>query len=59
MYPLCFLDQFIHYLQRANFLRKNPHEQKSPNELENLMRLVQQLTNQSLYFYLCFSPTTN
>ncbi|KAG7450799.1 uncharacterized protein BT62DRAFT_1045760 [Guyanagaster necrorhizus] len=29
------------YLQRANFLRKNPTEQKTPNELDNLVKYIQ------------------
>jgi hypothetical protein len=31
--------------QRANFLRKNPQEQKNPNELENLMKYIHALTS--------------
>ncbi|KAK0456862.1 SNF2-family ATP dependent chromatin remodeling factor snf21 [Armillaria borealis] len=32
---------------RVNFLRKNPTEQKSPNELENLVKYIQNVSNQT------------
>jgi len=32
--------------QRANFLRKNPMEQKNPTELENLLGYIQMFTSQ-------------
>ncbi|KAF7367428.1 Chromatin structure-remodeling complex subunit snf21 [Mycena sanguinolenta] len=31
---------------RANFLRKNPHEQKNPGELETLIKYIQHLSSQ-------------
>ncbi|KAF8168355.1 SNF2-family ATP dependent chromatin remodeling factor snf21 [Crassisporium funariophilum] len=33
-------------IMRANFLRKNPQEQKTPNELENVMKYIQLLSAQ-------------
>ncbi|KAK0208011.1 SNF2-family ATP dependent chromatin remodeling factor snf21 [Desarmillaria ectypa] len=32
---------------RVNFLRKNPNEQKTPNELENLVKYIQSVSNQT------------
>ncbi|KAL0581366.1 ATP-dependent DNA helicase Snf21 [Marasmius crinis-equi] len=34
-------------VQRVNFLKKNPTEQKSPNELENLMKYIQAMSSRA------------
>ncbi|KAJ7785661.1 SNF2-family ATP dependent chromatin remodeling factor snf21 [Mycena metata] len=44
---------------RVNFLRKNPHEQKNPGEMENLMKHMQQFQQQPGARMQAHSPLTN
>lgn len=48
IFQIYFLPLLTQFLQRAQFLRMNPHEQKTPGELEQLTRILQQVSQSRL-----------
>jgi hypothetical protein len=44
---LSFTSHLTTRIQRANFLRNNPQEKKTPGELESLIKHIQLLSSQS------------